>query len=411
MNDLFLPFDRVLLGDSPHSSISSDLVDKILENIEHLKQSLHTSEDHQKLVRLSQVIHDAVAKLGQPQQGIKSEVAAQDSQALAPLVFAYVCEQRQEYFDKCLTYFRTVEDFFNAPASLLKAHGLSAAAIQNLASSASRKQLLNKIQRIAVFMREHRWAIIQSSTFPESAPSAARIQKDQKDLLPPLFFVRGDTTLLRRTKIAVVGDKLELPPTYHECVPFLIDHMKAMNLVPICNLSQQSSLQFALSAVRRGLPSILMLGVDMMRAFEKNYRFLNYFVDHGCLLQTSYMPLAEGRHTALQVFKTKMTLAKVILLFPKYYENHDVGEYSSKYWPVLNHCHQQDKMCLLYNPSQMNRVSQVLRSWESSESNLALYNSVHELRLIFQTLEVKGYLSRELCQKSIGALSNLTVLH
>lgn len=406
MSDRFLPFDHARLSDPTDSSISSNLVDKILENIDHLKQSLQTAQEHAKLLQLSQDIHEAISKLGQTHH-YKTQSLGQDPQTLAHLIFAYVCEQRVEYFDKCAVYFRSAEDFLNAPASLLKAHGLSPKVIQILGSAIARKELLNKVRRVNSFMREHHWSMVQSSALAEFSTAS----KTQKESLPALFFARGDISLLRRTKLAVMGDKLELPATYHVYVPAMIDYMRAMNLVPICNLSQQSSLQFALSAVRRGLPSILMLGVDMMRSFEKNYRFLNYFVDHGCLLQTSYMPLSEVRQTALQLFKVKMTLAKVILLFPKYSESFDVGEYSSKYWPVLNHCHQQDKVCLLYNPPEVNRVCQVLHAWESQEPSLVLYNSVHELKLIFQTLEAKGHLSRELCQKSIGSLSNLTVLH
>lgn len=413
MNDMYLPFDDTPLSvenrddhltqtDGPDQS-----VDRILANIDRLKQSLQDSESHQKCIKLSEQIQTAISALAMPQQ--QTWIPPADDKALiSDVVMAYGANQRYEHFEKIISYFRSLDDFLHAPENLLRAHGIPANTIKTLSQSASRKHLLDNASRIAQFMREHHWTVLRSRTLAEASSSITAV----REALPALFFVRGDVGLIRRTKVAIVGEKQQMPAAYHAVLPALIDQLKSMNIVPVCNLLQQSSFQFALSAVRKGHPSILILSGDMIRAFEKNYRFLSYFVDHGCLLATYHIPLTQQRQTTLQLFKVKMALAKTILLFPKYFENYELGDYSARYWPVLNHCHQMDKVCLLYNPpSAEPRVSQVLQAWESQEPNISLYKGFHELRLIFQTLETKGYLSRDLCQKALGALTNVTVLH
>jgi hypothetical protein len=405
MNDLFLPFQKSFLGDSQEVRTDGDSRSKILEKIEDLKQSLHHESDHQKLVKLTEQIQKAVSQL----KSFSETKTLKDDQALnfKNLIFAYGAGGKDTYFEKLTTYFSSVEDLLQAPVSLLKAHGLSGDLTQKFKSYQSRKEIVAKTKRVIDFMTEHHWNAIAAKDLPETG----KPQSSRNEVLPALYFVRGDATLLRKTKIAMMGDKLEMPTTYHDKLPSLIDNMKAMNIVPICNLLQQSSLQFALNSVRRGLPSIIALGMDIMRAFEKNYRFLNYFVDQGCLLMSTHMPLLETRHNSLQLFKVKMALSKVIILFIKYLDAYEMSDYSSKYWPVLNHCHQQDKLCLLYHPSDNRQISQVLQHWQTEESHLVLYNSLHELKLLLKALELKGHLNQALVRDTLGALSNVTVLH
>ncbi len=407
MKDLFLPLGQAALEEQASNDDSPGVGD-VLTQIDALKDSVSQATDQEKLLALSQNVHNAILKMVRTpvvsKPAVQTETQSPEETLRRDLLFLYAVSQKSAHFQKLTTYFPTVKDFLRAPIGLLKAHGIDEKNLQVLMHPERQKKLMRDIEQLSSFMKENRWHLMDTQQLSWTH-RVSRIDQ----VLPAGLLFKGPQELLHRSKIAIMGDKHVMPQEFGRLIPQVIELFKQYQIVPVCNLVQQSSLQFALQCVRAGLPCLFVLGFDPYKASERSYRYLHYFLDHGCLVLTSDLPFSKVRTTYLYVFKLAMHLAESLLMFPKFDSTIEMADYSSRYWPVLSHCHQEDKVSLWFTPESY-ETSVPLRHLSAQDSAVALYENTQVLKQFMQGLVNKGYLNSKMIQDVLGSLTNITVI-